>query len=190
MQLVNMFSILKGLDQQVFGWINGHHTSWGDHIAYWFSHRFFWLPLYIFLIYLLIQVFQKKAWMRLLVVAFLIICCDQLSSTLVKPWVQRLRPCEEPKLKQLVHVVGDYTGIYGFISSHAANSFGLAMLLWLILHKYYRCMYLLFLWAWAISYARIYGGVHYPGDVLVGALAGLLIAWFIYKIYNYWLGTH
>lgn len=180
-----MLNILNYLDQQLFYWINSHHTTWIDGIAYWISHRFFWIPLYIFLIYCLIQVFQKRTWAILLTIGLLIGCCDLFASSLLKPWIQRLRPCENPQLKHQVHVVGSYMGSYGFISSHAANSFGLAMFLWLLLRKYYSSIYLLFLWASLISYARIYGGVHYPGDIIIGSVAGIAIGWLMYKLYAY-----
>lgn len=182
-----MLDTLKELDQQIFFWVNNHRTYWMDYIAYYASNRFFWIPLYIFLIYLLVQVFQRQTWLVVLIIVLLIVCCDQVSASLIKPWVQRLRPCQDPALKNFVQVIGDYTGIYGFISSHAANSFGLAMLLWLILRKNYRFIYLLFFWALGVSYTRVYGGVHYPGDICIGALAGSLLAYIFYQVYNFLL---
>jgi undecaprenyl-diphosphatase len=185
-KFLKVLTIVNYLDQQLFYWINSHHTTWLDGIAYWVSHRFFWLPLYGLLIYCLIQVFKKKTLPVLLTIFLLIGCCDRFSSFLLKPQIQRLRPCENPQIKNSVHVVGHYMGNYGFISSHATNSFGLAMFLWLLLRKSHGSIYLLFVWASVISYARVYGGVHYPGDVLVGSLAGLTIGWLIYKLYAYW----
>jgi undecaprenyl-diphosphatase len=183
-----LFYAMKKIDQHFFLFLNGHHTDAWDKVAYWVSHPFFWIPLYIFLIYLLTQVLQKKTWIILLLIAILITLGDQFSSTLIKPWVQRLRPCEDPDIQHLVHIVGHYAGKHGFISSHATNTFALAMLLWLLLRAHYRFIFLLFFWAAGVSYARVYGGVHYPGDIVIGALTGILLAWLIYKFYLYLLG--
>jgi undecaprenyl-diphosphatase len=180
---------MKKIDQHFFLFLNGHHTDACDKVAYWVSHPFFWVPLYIFLIYLLIRVLQKKTWIILLLIAILITLGDQFSSTLVKPWVQRLRPCEDPDIQHCVRVVGHYVGRHGFISSHATNTFALAMLLWLLLRAHYKFIFFLFFWAAGVSYARVYGGVHYPGDVAVGALAGILLAWLMYKFYLYLLAS-
>jgi len=145
------------------------------------TYTWFWVPLYLGLIYLLAKFPKKELGPVLVTVAMLIALCDQFATSCIKPWVQRLRPCEDPQIRDLVHVVGHYTGLYGFISSHAANTFGLAMFLWLLLRKQERYIYILFGWAAGISYARVYGGVHYPSDVLVGAVSGLVWAWLVYR---------
>ena len=182
-----LFQTIKKIDQQFFMFLSNHHTGGWDKVAYWVSHPFFWVPLYIFLIYLLTRVLQKKTWVVLLLIAILITISDQVSSALIKPWAQRLRPCEDPDIQHLVHAVGHYTGKYGFISSHATNTFGLAMLLWLLLRNHYRLIFLLFFWAAGVSYARVYGGVHYPGDIVIGALVGIVLGWLIHKFYIYLL---
>ncbi len=178
-----MLDVLESLDQQLFLFLNSHPSNLLDSLCYWVSQPFFWVPFYLLLIYWLAKALKRKTWVVLLMVAILITLSDQFASSLVKPWVQRLRPCQDPQIRHLVHVAGTYSGLYGFISSHAANTFSLAMLLWLLLRKHYRYIYLLFFWAGAVSYARVYGGVHYPGDILVGALVGLCLGWLIYQIY-------
>jgi undecaprenyl-diphosphatase len=182
-----LFHAIKKIDQHFFLFLNSYHTDVWDKVAYWVSDQFFWVPLYIFLIYLLTRVLQKKTWIILLLMAILITLCDQISSTLIRPWVQRLRPCEDPDIQHVVHIVGHYVGKYGFISSHATNTFALAMLLWLLLREHDRSIFLLFFWATGVSYARVYGGVHYPGDIVIGALTGIFLAWLIYRFYIYLL---
>jgi len=96
-----------------------------------------------------------------------------------------LRPSHEPDLQDKVHIVNDYRGgRYGFVSSHAANSFALAMLISLLVRKR-RWVALFFLWAILVSYSRIYLGVHYPGDIFGGALVGIMCAYIVFKAMQY-----
>lgn len=179
-----MLRSLERLDQQTLLFLNGYHNAWWDRIVYLVTDEIFWLPFYALLAYLMARVLKRKTVVALVAIAILIMVCDQFSSGLVKPWVQRLRPCHDPQIQHLVHVVGKYKGIYGFISSHAANTFGLVMFLWLTLRSQYRYSYMLFGWAAGISYARVYGGVHYLADVVLGALSGVFWARLIYRIYT------
>ena len=182
-----MYSFLSDfvipLDQKFFFVINQWHHPWVDTLVYYVTHQFFWIPLYISLVYLIFITFRTKAWQTLLIIICLMIICDQFSSSLVKPLIQRIRPCLHPDFAASVHVVGQYHGVYGFISSHATNTFGLATFLWLLLRKQYPSIKLLFIWAFGISYARIYGGVHYPMDIIMGALSGILWANIMFKCY-------
>ena len=179
-----MLTTLEKIDQQIFLFLNGHHSAWGDRIVYWVTGEVFWLPLYALLVYLMARTLKKETLIALVAIAILITLCDQFASGLIKPWVQRLRPCHDPQIQHLVHVVGKHRGMYGFISSHAANAFGLAMFLWLTLRSQYRYSYMLFGWSAGISYARVYGGVHYPADVVLGALSGVFWGWLIYGRYT------
>jgi undecaprenyl-diphosphatase len=176
---------LEQLDRKLFFLINGSHHPWLDRMVYWATHEFFWIPLYAFLLYLIIKNLRAKSWIALVAIAILITICDQFASGLSKPWTQRLRPCFHPDLQAVVHVVGRHQGLYGFISSHAANTFGLATFLYLLLRKRYPYIKLLFLWALGVSYARIYGGVHYPADIIIGALSGVGWGWVVFKLYAY-----
>ena len=181
-----MLKKLEQLDQQCFLFLNSLHNPCWDKVMYWVTDdTFFWIPFYILLTVLIARIFKWQTIYILLAIAVVITLCDQFSSMLIKPWVQRLRPCHDPNIQHLVHLVDGCGGMYGFISSHAANTFGLSMFLWLLLKRHYQFIAFLFFWAALVSYSRIYVGVHYPADILLGALSGIVFAWSIYQLYTY-----
>jgi len=146
------------------------------------TETFVWTPLYATLIYLVIKIYGKSSIWILLGVALTILLCDRITSGFMKPFFARLRPSHEPSLEGLLHLVNDYRGgLYGFASSHAADTFGVAMFVWLSLKKYYRWIWVVFVWAALMTYTRIYLGVHYPSDILVGALIGMTLGWLSLK---------
>lgn len=183
-----MFDKLKEWDTGLFFYINSRHNRFFDVVMYWASDKWFWLPFYAFLLFIVISYFRKKSWLVLLHIAALITASDQIASAVFKNTVKRLRPSHEPSLQGLIHLSqAGAGGQYGFISSHASNSFALFMFLSLVLPKSYRALkYVLFFWALLIAYSRIYNGVHYPGDVLFAMLSGSLLAWLFSKLYFYW----
>jgi undecaprenyl-diphosphatase len=107
----------------------------------------------------------------------LVICSDRVSSGIFKPLFERPRPCHNEAIKDLVYLPnGHCGGAYGFISSHSCNVFALASFITLLLKKHYKKIaWVMFIWAILVAYSRIYMGVHYPGDVIVGAAVGILI---------------
>ncbi len=174
------------LDKEVFLFLNGLHSSFFDSAMSLMTETYFWLPLYLFLIFIIIQKYKKDSVWILVGVMVTIVLCDQITTGFMKPFFARLRPSHEPGLEGLVHIVNNYRGgLYGFASSHAANTFGVAMFLWLILKSNWRWIGFIFIWAAVMSYTRIYLGVHYPGDILVGALVGIGCGWIAYRISNY-----
>jgi undecaprenyl-diphosphatase len=123
--------------------------------------------------------------MLYLIIVF--ICTDQVTSSFMKPFFERLRPCHEFDHNQIT-LLASCGGKYGFASGHAANTMGLAIGVLFLFKKNIYTLSLVF-WAVAVGYSRIFIGVHYPGDVLAGFLLGWLISFFWYKLFQKWANT-
>lgn len=180
---------MGGIDQQLFLWLNGLHTEWLDAVMVAITAMWPWIPLYGLLLYMLFKHYGKRGWWVLLAVAVVLLCSDQLSAHVCKPLFHRLRPCFNPELEGLVHLPkGLPGGRYGFVSSHAANTFAVAAFLTAMMRKHYRWIgWMLYSWAFISSYTRIYIGVHYPGDILGGAVLGVAIGLLAGLILKYYL---
>ena len=175
--------MIDQIDKSIFLFLNSLHSPFWDNLMWIISAKLTWIPLYL-IILVIIGIKEKR---RLLLIFLLIILtvaiCDQVSVHLFKEVFERLRPCHEPELEGLVHIVnGKCGGRYGFVSSHAANSFGIASISLLIIKRRWFAFSILF-WASLVSYSRIYLGVHYPGDVIGGAILGIFAGLFVYWIY-------
>jgi undecaprenyl-diphosphatase len=180
-----MIDHLIELDKQLFLFFNGIHFTWLDPVMELFSKTSASIPLYAFLLYHIYGVYKQRTWGVLLSIGLLILMTDQSTSGLMKPFFERLRPSHEPTLEGMVHLVNGYSGgDFGFASSHAANTFGIAMFLSCLLKLEKPWIKWLFLWAAFVSYTRIYLGVHYPGDIIVGALIGVAFGWLVFKLYT------
>lgn len=178
---------LVNLDRQLLLFINSHYNSFFDFVMYWLSDKLIWAPLYVVLLVMMYYTYRKGFWYILLLIILLVALTDQVSVVLFKDVFQRLRPCHEPELEGMVRILnGHCGGSYGFISSHACNTFGVAVFAGSLLKiKYKWILPVLLCWAATISYSRVYLGVHYPGDVLVGALVGAFIGWVIVSLFNW-----
>jgi undecaprenyl-diphosphatase len=182
-----MIEYLIELDKDVFIFLNGFHTPFLDSVMLLISEKLVWLPLYTYLIFLIFKDYSKEAWFVLIGITLTVTLADQITTGLMKPYFARLRPSHEPSLESLIHIVDNYKGSkFGFASSHAANTFGGATFLFLLFRKARKWVVTLFAWAAIVTYSRIYLGVHYPGDIVVGSLVGVLAGIAGYKFYQ-WL---
>lgn len=173
------------LDQSLFLWLNGLHAPWADFVMWWLSDKLIWIPLYLFILYLIIKNYGWKSVGIILSVALLISATDQIS-VLIKYAVERFRPTHTDSLKESIHTLHNYYGgTYGFVSSHATNSFALALYTSFFLKPFYKhYLQMALLWATMVSYSRIYLGVHFPGDIIGGAILGIILSYIIYKLYQ------
>jgi undecaprenyl-diphosphatase len=166
--------MMQSLDQDLFFFIN--HTlrlGWLDTLMPYWRSMYFWIPLYVFFISYLFYNFGKKASIYLLAIALTVGIADMASSRLVKKTVLRLRPCNDETVREHVKLLIPCGGGYSFTSSHATNHFALAVFMLLtFFNKRDKRRYLLLAWAASIGLGQVYVGVHYPFDILGGALLG------------------
>ena len=173
-----MIEIIVKWDEAAFLWLNSFHSEALDPIVLQLTQTITWIPLYLLVLYQIYRTDPKNTAWILGGVMLTILLADQVSSGLMKPYFERLRPCHDPRWEGMLHLYGRCGGLYGFVSSHAANTFGLATFLTLKLGKKQKAIAWLFLYALIVSYTRIYLGVHYPLDLFFGAVVGVLAAYF------------
>ncbi len=175
---------LLQLDRDLLLFFNSFTSPLFDNFFWVITSVIVWLPLYAAILYVVIKQQGLKGFVTLIAFGVMVTLCDQISTNVFKDGFERLRPTREPALEGLLDLVNGYRGgKFGFVSSHATNSFGLAALSSL-LFRYRWYTVFIFLWAALNSYSRIYMGVHYPGDVLGGLILGVLIGWFVYWLYK------
>lgn len=184
MEITGAGNPLVDLDVQALLAMNGPWPG-GDLLMWWVSQTWIWLPLYALLLWMLrsrLGNWKKWGW-SLSILALSLVGTDMASARIAKPLVERPRPSHEPALEADLHLVvppgGSEAyrgGTYGFFSSHAANHMGIAVVVGGLLGGGW-ALWSLIVWAMVIGYSRIYLGVHYPGDVLAGALWGAAWGW-------------
>jgi undecaprenyl-diphosphatase len=182
--------ILQG-DYWLFSHINQRWTSpFLDNVLLFVREAEFWIPFYLFLLVFMAINFGKKGWLWSLYLGMTVIISDTISSHLIKDHlVYRLRPCGNPFWADSIRFLANYCPTSSsFTSSHACNHFAMAVFMYRTLRPVSRWWALVLLWAFVISYAQVYVGVHYPLDVVCGGILGSMIGWLISRVFRYQSG--
>ncbi|MBY8963733.1 phosphatase PAP2 family protein [Flavobacterium sp. D11R37] len=179
-----MLDWLLELDRDVFVYLNGLGSEGWDSFWLFITKQFNWIPIFAIILYL---AFKRLGWKHavlvIVLVALLITLTDQ-TTNLIKNTFQRLRPGNDPLLTDIMRAVQKRKS-FSFISGHASNSMAVAYFLYRILKPYLKYMGFIFLWPLIFAYSRIYLGLHYPGDILMGYLYGILMASLMLLLYRY-----
>lgn len=173
-------------DQQLLLLLNGSDSLFWDGLMWIATSTYIWIPVAIILLYIIFKNnTTKEALIIVGLLILLVILSDQISSGFCKPFFARYRPTQDPELMYMIDIVNGYRGgKYGFISSHASNTFAIATFMALVLRNS-SSIASLFVWAILCTYSRIYLGVHYPGDILFGIILGISIASALYILYQF-----
>lgn len=179
---MNLINDIIEIDKTLFLALNGFHHPLLDGFMFYISKVWTWTPLYLAIIIGWIRKWKMESLWVILTVVICLVLTDQLS-TLTKGLFERLRPSHNPEFEGLIHHVKGYVGgKFGFVSGHASNVFGFALLTSLIVKNSVYSVFI-FMWATMVSYSRIYLGVHYPLDIIGGMLLGMTLAIITYTIY-------
>lgn len=178
-----MIEKLLEIDKAVFLWLNSFHSPFWDSFFLVYTNSKSWIPVIVLMIYLLFRNFTaKQAFVYLLIAVAAVGACDYIASGIMKPYFARLRPCHD--FLDEMTLVGRCGGQFGFVSSHAANAFGVFTAFSLIFKNNKRIFWGLLIWAIIMAYSRIYIGVHHPGDIIMGAIIGLIVPRVFLYIYT------
>lgn len=188
--LKDFANLLLRCDHTIWYYMNTQwHNSVLDTVVPFLRNQWFWTPLYLFLALFMPTKYGRKGliWCLFFIITFML--ADQVSAHLLKPIFHRLRPCNNPALTGIVHIIVPCGSGYSFPSSHAANHFALGLFSAITLGKYARWVWPVgTLWAVAVSFAQVYVGVHYPLDVTCGGLIGIMVALATGNYFNHYLG--
>jgi len=181
-----MMNWIQNMDETVLHFIHTQcASSWLDTYVLFLRNPYFWAPVYLFLLVFVIKKSGLKGlwWCAFFFVTF--VFCDFISASIIKPFIHRIRPCNNPSLFFSIRELVPCGRGFSFPSSHATNHFGMAIYLISTLgQKSKFVMPLALLWAILVCYAQLYVCVHYPSDILAGAILGSIIGWMIGLYYR------
>lgn len=156
-----------------------------DFIMPWFRNPFFWIPVYVFLLYFSVKKFGRNGLLWCLAFIAVFGIADFTAASILKPYFGRLRPCNDPAIKDFLHVIVKCGSGKSFPSAHSSNHFGLSLFIIFTLAKFYKWMKVpAIIWALLVVIAQVYVGVHYPGDILGGLIVGLFSATVVSTLFN------
>jgi undecaprenyl-diphosphatase len=183
------FQPIIDFDKQLLLLLNGSESLFLDSMVTTLTNAWTWVPLYISLLIVVIKNSEssKKILLVLASAGLCVLLAGTIDDTIVKPLVGRWRPSRDPEIGLLVDTVDGYRGgDYGFFSAHAANTFSIAVFFcWLVRSRLLSIA--LVLWSFTNCWTRLYLGVHFPGDILVGLCWGGLVGTGVYILYRYLL---
>ncbi len=167
-------------DRQLLVYLNSLGTEQWDVFWLTVTDKYIWMPLYLLLLFLLFRYYGwKKAVALFLITALLVAFTDQFVN-LIKETFHRLRPSNDPDLQSIIRIL-KHSGGYSFVSGHATNSFAVSTFMILSLRKFFKPIYFILIWPFLFLYSRIYLGVHFPIDVFLGMLLGIILGYGFYR---------
>jgi len=178
---LSVLDTILSLDKELFVYLNGLGNENWDTFWMTVTNQLSWIPLYIlFLILIFKQLGWKKGLILVVFSALLVTFSDQFSN-LMKNSFERLRPNRDPSINEFIRILKNNKS-FSFISGHATTSTAVTLFMHLTLRKYYKYTLLFFIWPILFAYSRIYIGVHFPLDIICGALFGMLIGLLFYVL--------
>jgi len=168
-------------DKELFIYLNSLGSEPWDNFWITLTNQFSWIPLFALLLFLVFRSYGWKKGLILMVVAALLITFSDQFVNLIKDYFGRLRPNNDTSINGLIRILKGPSS-FSFVSGHSTTSFAVSTFIIATLKKHYKYPFLLLIWPILFAYSRIYVGVHFPIDIFVGMLLGILIGYFFYKI--------
>jgi len=172
---------LISIDKSVLIYLNNLGSPKWDGFWLFVTNQYNWIPLFVFMLFLIFKFYGLKNGLLILVLVALLVAFTDQFVNLIKHTFERLRPNNDPTVKNLIRIAYSPHS-YSFVSGHATNSMANTVFIYLLLKKHFKQVWLFFVWPIVFAYSRIYLGVHYPIDILAGALLGAGLGFGFYKI--------